>query len=66
MPAKRWVWLESQGLWGYGYQVQQGPNKGYWVIDPGSKRRTPPAIETSPPTQVAAPAPTITTASTGS
>jgi uncharacterized protein YkwD len=33
-PAKQWVWLTSQGVWGYGYQRTDG----LWVIDPGSKR----------------------------
>ncbi|MFO0909830.1 MAG: CAP domain-containing protein [Isosphaeraceae bacterium] len=42
-PAKRWVWLEKQGVWGYGYQIESGPNRGLWRIDPGSKR--PPAPE---------------------
>jgi hypothetical protein len=41
-PVKQWVWLESQGVWGYGYQIQEGPNKGYWKIDPGTK--TPPML----------------------
>jgi uncharacterized protein YkwD len=33
-PAKQWVWLTSQGVWGYGYRRADG----LWVIDPGSKR----------------------------
>ena len=33
-PAKQWVWLKTQGLWGYGYQRADG----YWIVDPGSKR----------------------------
>ncbi len=37
-PAKQWVWLESQGVWGYGYQLQQGPHRGLWRVDPDSKR----------------------------
>ena len=37
-PAKQWVWLESQGVWGYGYQIQEGPHRGLWRVDPDSKR----------------------------
>jgi hypothetical protein len=37
-PAKHWVWLEKQGVWGYGYQIEDGPQKGLWRIDPGTKR----------------------------
>jgi hypothetical protein len=36
-PAKQWVWLKDQGVWGYGYQLQEGPNRGRWKIDPGTK-----------------------------
>jgi Cysteine-rich secretory protein family len=36
-PQKRWVWLTRQGVWGYGYQIQEGPYRGLWRIDPGSK-----------------------------
>src|SRR5262249_10469552 len=32
--AKRWVWLSKQGVYGFGYQREDG----LWVIDPGSKR----------------------------
>jgi hypothetical protein len=37
-PAKQWVWLDKQGVWGYGYQIDEGPQKGLWRIDPESKR----------------------------
>ncbi|MFO0952575.1 MAG: CAP domain-containing protein [Isosphaeraceae bacterium] len=37
-PKKQWVWLEKQGVWGYGYQVSDGPHRGLWRIDEGSKR----------------------------
>jgi hypothetical protein len=37
-PVKQWVWLERQGVWGYGYQLTEGPHRGLWRIDPGSKR----------------------------
>jgi len=37
-PAKQWVWLAKQGVWGYGYQLEDGPHRGLWRIDPGSKR----------------------------
>jgi hypothetical protein len=36
-PPKQWVWLEKQGLWGFGYQIKSGPHKGLWRIDPGTK-----------------------------
>src|SRR5947209_3608859 len=42
-PARQWVWLESQGVWGYGYQIQAGAERGLWRIDPGSKRAPLPA-----------------------
>lgn len=38
-PAKQWVWLQAQGLYGFGYQRPDGR----WVIDPNSKRPTLPA-----------------------
>jgi hypothetical protein len=34
-PAKQWVWLKSQGCWGYGFQREDG----LWVVDAGSKRK---------------------------
>ena len=37
-PQKSWVWLTKQGVWGYGYQIDEGPNRGLWRIDPDSKR----------------------------
>jgi hypothetical protein len=36
--AKQWVWLAKQGVWGYGYQIQEGPHRGLWRVDPESKR----------------------------
>jgi Cysteine-rich secretory protein family len=36
-PEKQWVWLSSQEVWGYGYQIQEGPDRGLWRIDPGTK-----------------------------
>jgi hypothetical protein len=36
---KQWVWLEKQGLWGYGYEIQDGPHRGLWRVDPDSKRK---------------------------
>ena len=44
--VKQWVWLPKQGVYGYGYRLQDGPHKGLWRIDPDSKR-TP--EELSPP-----------------
>ena len=40
---KQWVWLEKQGVWGFGYQIASGPNKGLWRIDPDSKQAPEPA-----------------------
>lgn len=37
-PVKQWVWLQSQRVWGYGYQIEDGPHQGLWRIDPGTKR----------------------------
>ena len=37
-PIKQWVWLNSQGVWGFGYQIQDGPHRGLWRVDPDSKR----------------------------
>ncbi|WP_422927834.1 CAP domain-containing protein [Singulisphaera sp. PoT] len=37
-PEKQWVWLEKQGVWGYGYQIKEGPHAGLWRVDPDSKR----------------------------
>jgi uncharacterized protein YkwD len=47
-PAKQWVWLTSQGVWGFGYQRADG----LWVIDPGSKRA--PAAQPAAEQQAAA------------
>jgi hypothetical protein len=35
-PAKQWVWLTQEGVYGYGYQRADG----YWEIDPDSRRPT--------------------------
>ena len=48
-PAKQWVWLESQGVWGYGYQIQDGPHRGLWRVDPDSKRPPEEAVPTTDP-----------------
>jgi len=54
-PAKRWIYLAKQGVYGYGFQRPDG----FWVIDPNSKRPTSPEGATT----VAAPAaPTVTAA----
>jgi hypothetical protein len=42
-PPKQWVWLADQGVWGYGYQIQDGPHRGLWRVDPDSKQ--PPACD---------------------
>lgn len=34
---KQWVWLEKQGVWGYGYEIKDGPFCGLWRVDPDSK-----------------------------
>lgn len=35
-PAKQWIWLPYEGVYGYGYQRADG----YWEIDPNSRRKT--------------------------
>jgi Cysteine-rich secretory protein family len=37
-PPKQWVWLNTQGVFAYGYQIQDGPYRGLWRVDPDSKR----------------------------
>lgn len=32
-----WVWLDNEGMWGYGYQVPSGKEKGQWKIRLTSK-----------------------------
>ena len=41
-PAKTWVYLTAEKLYGYGYQRADG----YWIIDPGNRRTT---LPTAPP-----------------
>ncbi|MDR3639629.1 MAG: hypothetical protein P4L84_37865 [Isosphaeraceae bacterium] len=53
-PAKRWVWLNYERVYAYGYQRADG----YWIIDEGSRRPTLPATTTQPTT-----APTVTASS---
>jgi hypothetical protein len=48
-PAMRWVFLTKQNVWGYGYQRADG----LWVIDPASKRATPPEGIAAQPVQAA-------------
>jgi hypothetical protein len=48
-PKKAWVWLNSQGVWGYGFQLEDGPHKGLWRIDPDSKRAPEEAVPTTDP-----------------
>ncbi len=36
LPNKQWVWLDYEGVYGYGYQRSDG----LWVIDEGSRRST--------------------------
>jgi hypothetical protein len=47
--AKQWVWLKGQGVWGYGYQINDGPHRGLWRIDPDSKRTTEELVPTADP-----------------
>jgi hypothetical protein len=35
--AKQWVWLAKQGVWGFGYEIHDGPQRGLWRVDPDSK-----------------------------
>jgi hypothetical protein len=48
-PAKQWVWLAKQGVWGYGYQIQDGPHSGLWRVDPDSKRAPEDVVPVSDP-----------------
>jgi hypothetical protein len=48
-PKKSWVWLTKQGVWGYGYQIDEGPNRGLWRIDPDSKRAPEELVPTADP-----------------
>ncbi len=47
--AKQWVWLARQGVWGYGYQIEDGPYRGLWRIDPDSKRPPEPVAPATDP-----------------
>jgi uncharacterized protein YkwD len=47
--SKQWVWLNKQGVWGYGYLIQDGPHRGLWRIDPDSKRAPEEAAPTTDP-----------------
>jgi hypothetical protein len=42
-PAKQWVFLPSEGVYGYGYQRADG----YWIIDEGSRQANPPTTTAS-------------------
>ncbi len=44
-PGKRWVWLQKQSLFGFGFQRKDG----LWIIDPASKRPTLPEGQTLVP-----------------
>lgn len=48
-PQKAWVWLNSQGVWGYGYQIEEGPHQGLWRIDPDTKRAPEELVPTTDP-----------------
>jgi Cysteine-rich secretory protein family len=48
-PKKSWVWLTKQGVWGYGYQIDEGPNRGLWRIDPETKRAPEEMVPTTDP-----------------
>jgi hypothetical protein len=50
-PAKKWVYLTYEKVWGFGYQRADG----YWVIDEGSRRATPPAAAPAPTTTAGTP-----------
>jgi uncharacterized protein YkwD len=39
---EQWVWLTDQEMWGYGYQLQDGPFKGMWRV----RHKVPPASST--------------------
>lgn len=42
---EQWVWLTDQKLWGFGYQLQDGPYKGKWRLK--TKSASAPAISQS-------------------
>jgi hypothetical protein len=48
-PVKQWVWLTSQGVWAYGYQIQEGPHRGLWRVDRDSKRAPEELVPTTDP-----------------
>lgn len=48
-PEKQWVWLEKQGMWGFGHQITSGPQEGLWRIDPGTKQPPAPTPTPAPP-----------------
>jgi hypothetical protein len=48
-PTKQWVWLVKQGVWGYGYQIRDGPHRGLWRVDPDSKRAPKELVPTTDP-----------------
>jgi hypothetical protein len=48
-PKKAWVWLNNQGVWGYGYQIEEGPHQGLWRIDPETKVAPEEIIPTTDP-----------------
>ena len=35
-------------MWGYGYQIQEGPHRGLWRIDPDSKQAPENLVATDP------------------
>lgn len=39
---EQWVWLTDQSMWGFGYQLQDGPFKGMWRV----RQKTSPAAAT--------------------
>ncbi len=47
--AKQWVWLAKQGVWGYGYEINDGPQRGLWRIDPESKQKPEDLVPTADP-----------------
>jgi len=61
-PTKQWVWLARQGVWGYGYQLQDGPHRGLWRIDPDSKRPPEEPAQEQEPESEPEPEPTATPA----
>ena len=48
-PARQWVWLESQGVWGFGYQIQEGADAASGGSNPARNGLPSPPTPTGSP-----------------